>query len=370
MAGQRPADPILLAAVAAAGLVVAIFTWSRRARVTQRQFDAQDVARPSADAEPHPGGSAGNRSAGDPPGRAAAVARPGAGPAFDEGPKAKSSVRGKGVWQITQRVYAGFMSDRIMTEAAGVTFYALLALFPAIATLVSLYGFFADPSVVAQQLQAASGVIPSGGLDIIEAQVKALTANGRTALGWGVLIGLLTSLWSANQGIRSLCDALNVVYHAEETRSYIKRTLESLALTVTGIVFIALAMAAVVIAPIVLTFVGFGGLLDGLLKVARWPALLLMLALFLAVIYSYGPDRKRPRWKWVTWGSCFAAILWMIGSVGFSYYVQNFGSYNKTYGALGAIIGFMTWIWISMMIVLIGAELNSDLEQLHERKPS
>ena len=268
-----------------------------------------------------------------------------------------------GWWTVAKRVFAGFNDDRLMTEAAGVTFYTLLAIFPAVATLVSLYGLFADPASVNDQLQSIQGVVPSGGLDIISAQVKSLTANGRQALGFGVIVGLLTSLWSSNQGIKGMFDALNVVYHEKEKRGFLWRTALTLGFTLGAIVFIMLAMGAIVVVPIILTFFGFGDWATTLIAAARWPVLMAILALFLAVIYRFGPSRTQARWQWVSYGSVFAAVTWLAASIGFSYYVANFGSYNKTYGSLGAAIGFMTWIWISTIIVLLGGELNAELEQ-------
>ncbi len=269
----------------------------------------------------------------------------------------------RGWWTVAKRVFAGFNDDRLMTEAAGVTFYTLLAIFPAVATLVSLYGLFADPATVNDQLQSIQGVVPSGGLDIISAQVKSLTANGRQALGFGVLVGLLTSLWSSNQGIKGLFDALNVVYHEKEKRGFVWRTVMTLGFTLGAMVFILLAMGAIVVVPIILTFFGFGDWATTLIAAARWPVLMVLLGLFLAVVYRFGPSRTQARWQWISYGSAFAGITWLVASIGFSYYVANFGSYNKTYGSLGAAIGFMTWIWISTMIVLLGGELNAELEQ-------
>ena len=270
----------------------------------------------------------------------------------------------RGWWTVLKRVYVGFMDDRLMTEAAGVTFYTLLAIFPAIATLISLYGFFADPATVGQQVMSLQGVLPGGGIDLIEEQVKSLTANGRQALGLGVAIGVLTSLWSANQGIKGLFDALNVVYHEKEKRGYFVRTLVCLAFTLGAIVFIMVAMAAVVVVPIVLNFFGMtGDWSTWLLAELRWPLLMVVLGLFLAAVYRFGPSRTLAKWRWISGGSVFATITWVLASWGFSYYVAHFGSYNKTYGSLGAAIGFMTWIWISTMIVLLGGELNAELEQ-------
>lgn len=269
----------------------------------------------------------------------------------------------RGWWSVLTQTFNRFSDDRIMTEAAGVTFYVLLALFPAIATLISIYGLFADPATVSGQLQSIAAVVPGGGMDIIEDQVKALASNGRQALSYGVVIGVLTSLWSANQGIKGVFDALNVVYHEKEKRGYITRTALSLCFTFGAILFLVLSMLGVVVLPIVLNFVGFAGETAVLLTLLRWPLLIVTLLLFLSVVYRFGPSRLHARWRWISWGSAFSVVGWVVASLGFSYYVANFGSYNKTYGSLGAVIGFITWIWISAMIVLLGAELNAELEE-------
>ena len=278
-----------------------------------------------------------------------------------------AEIPARGWWEVAKRVYAGFNEDRLMTEAAGVTFYTLLAIFPAIATLISLYGLFADPATVNDQLKSLEGVVPAGGLDIITQQVKALTSNPKQALGLTFAGGLLASLWSSRQGINGLFDALNVVYHEKEKRSFVRRLFLTLGFTVSAIVFIILAMSAIVVVPIVINYIGLGSWFATLLKWLRWPAMMAVLIVFLSAVYKFGPSRERAKWRWVTWGSVFATVLWIAGSVGFSYYVANFGSYNKTYGSLGAAIGFMTWIWISSMIVLLGGELNAELEQQTEK---
>ena len=273
----------------------------------------------------------------------------------------------QGWWNVLKRAAAGFSEDRVMAEAASVTFYGLLALFPAIASLISLYGLFSDPATLNDKLKGLGGIVPGGGLDIIKAQITALTASGHKALGFGAIVGIATSIWSANAGMKSLFDALNVVYHEKEKRSFVRLTLTSLTFTLGAVGFIIIALLAVVAVPMLLNFVGFGSDADMLLNLARWPFMLLVLMGALALIYRYGPSRTNARWAWVSWGSVSAALLWVLASVGFSYYVSNFGSYNKTYGSLGAVIGFMTWIWISSMVVLMGAELNAELEQQTER---
>ena len=268
---------------------------------------------------------------------------------------------------MLKRVGAGFSEDRIMAEAASVTFYALLALFPAIASLISLYGLVTDPTSLTEQLQGLTGIVPAGGLDIIRTQVAALASSGHKALGFGAAVGLATSLWTANAGMKSLFDALNVVYHEREARGFVRLTLTSLAFTLGAVLFLIVALLAVVALPIVLAFVGLGSVTAILVAVGRWPLLLAALAATLGLIYRYGPSRHPARWRWIGWGGAAAAIGWVLISAGFSYYVANFGSYNKTYGSLGAVIGFMTWIWISSMVILLGAELDAELEQQTDR---
>lgn len=273
-----------------------------------------------------------------------------------------AEIPARGWWMILKRVFAKFLDDRVMTEAAGVTFYALLALFPALAALVSVYSLFADPSTIQRTLESVNGVVPGGGMDILSQQLHALTSKQNTTLGIGLIVGLLTSLWSANSGIKSLFDALNIVYEEREKRGYVRRTMLSFAFTIGAIVFIMVALAGTVVVPAVLSAVGLGGTTALLLEYGRWPVLLIVVAAFLAFVYRFGPSRAHARWQWVSWGSVFAAVIWVCASLLFSFYVANFGSYNKTYGTLGAAVGFMTWIWISSMIVLIGGLLNAEME--------
>jgi membrane protein len=263
---------------------------------------------------------------------------------------------------ILWRTYEEFGNDRVMSVAAGVTFYALLALFPAIAALVSIYGLFADPAMIETHLGALSGVLPGGATEIIAEQVKRIAGQGGGTLGFSFVIGLAISLWSANAGMKAIIDALNIVYEEEEKRGFIALNLQSLAFTLGAILFVILALGGIVVLPILLDFVGLGGTAETLLSLARWPILLVVVVAGLAVIYRYGPSRDKAEWKWVTPGGLVAAVLWLVGSVLFSWYVANFGSYNETYGSLGAVIGFMTWIWISTMVVLIGAEMNAEIE--------
>jgi membrane protein len=278
-----------------------------------------------------------------------------------------SEIPARGWWDIAKRTASQTSKHRLMTEGAGITFYAILAIFPALAALVSIYGLVADPATVSGQLNALSGIVPGGGMDILGDELKQLASAGGGKLGLGAIIGILVALWSANGGTKAIFDSLNVVYDEHEKRGYVRRTLVSLAVTLGTLAFVVVAMVAVVALPIALNFVGLGKVTDILLRVARWPLLLVIVAVMLAVIYRYGPSRTEARWRWVSWGGAFAAIAWVLVSLAFSWYVAHFGSYNKTYGSLGAAIGFMTWIWISATIVLIGAELNAEMEHQTKR---
>ena len=269
-----------------------------------------------------------------------------------------------GRWKdLFLRVYNGISEDRIFANAAGVTFYSLLALFPGIAALVSIYGLFADPSTIVGHLDTISGFAPGGAIDVLREQLTRLAAEGKRTLGVGFLVGLVISLWSANSGIKALFDGLNAVYEETEKRSFIKLNAVTLSFTIGTTGFLLIALACVVALPVVLNYFPAAGVSGLLLKIARWPILLVLVAFGLTSIYRFGPSRSEPRWQSITWGSAFAAILWLVASALFSWYAANFGNFNKTYGSLGAIIGFMTWMWLSIIVVLVGAKLNAELER-------
>ncbi len=272
------------------------------------------------------------------------------------------ATRAPGLWAVIKDVVSDVSENRLMTEAAGITFYALLALFPALGAMISLYGLYADPNTVSEHLSALSGVVPGGGMEVINDQIRRVTSNGASKLGFGLAIGLATSLWSANQGVKALFDSLNIVFREKEKRGFFLRTALTLAFTICTIAFVLIAMAFIVVLPIVLNFFGLGGVTDTLVRLARWPVLLLGVGVFIALVYRFGPSRESVAWRWVSWGSAFASITWIVSSAAFSWYVANFGNYNATYGSLGAVIGFMTWIWLSAFVVLIGAQLDAEME--------
>jgi len=262
---------------------------------------------------------------------------------------------------ILVRVYLEFNKDRVLSVAAGVTFYTLLSLFPAIAALVSCYGLVADVGSINEHLASLQGVLPSGAIEIIGDQVKRIAAKGGGTLGLTFFTSLVVSLWSANAAMKAMFDALNVVYEEEEKRSFVMLNLRSLTFTIGALLFTIFALSSIVVLPIVFTFVGFSDT-AWLLALLRWPALLLVVLGVLSLLYRYGPSREHARWRWVGTGSVVAGFLWLLASILFSWYVSSFGNYNETYGSLGAAIGFMTWIWISTTIVLVGGEINAEME--------
>jgi membrane protein len=279
-----------------------------------------------------------------------------------------SDIPAEGWKDIVLRVFRGISEDRILLVAAGVTFYMLLSIFPGIAALISIYGLFADPSTVASQLETLASVAPGGAIEVLRDEMTRLASRGGTTLGIGFLIGLVISLWTANSGISATFDALNIVYEEKEERGILRYYTATLTFTFGAIVFLLLAIAVVVLLPVVLSYIPLPGSTDLIVNIARWPIIFVLVALVLAVLYRFGPSRSQPRWRWITWGSAFAAVVWLAASLLFSWYVTNFGSYNKTYGSLGAVVGFMTWIWISIIVVLVGAKLDAEMEHQTARE--
>jgi membrane protein len=266
-------------------------------------------------------------------------------------------------WQdIFWRTVREFGADNIPQVAGGVAFFGLLSIFPAMGAFVSLYGLFSNVQMAERQLNLLSGILPDAALQMVGEQMLRLASARHSGLGVAFVISLLASLWSANAGIKALFSGLNIAFEETEKRNFLKLNLVSLSFTLGAQAFLAIAFAAVVAAPVALASLGYtpGGF--AIMNVLRWPLLLLVAIVGITLLYRYGPSRQRERWQWVSWGSVFAAVLWLAVSLLFSVYVAHFGSYDRTYGSLGAAIGFMSWLWISSIAILFGAELNSELE--------
>ena len=268
----------------------------------------------------------------------------------------------RGWKDILRRTYQQIGEDRLLAVAAGVVFYGLLALFPTLTAIVSLYGLFANAATINDHLAMGVGVLPEGAIDIIREQVARLTSKGDAKLGFAFILGLGIALWSANAGMKAIIDALNVVYEEKEKRGFVKLNLVSLAFTLAAIASLLLALGAVVVLPLLLAWLGLGAVTEILVQYARWPILLVIVIVGLALIYRFGPSRREPRWQWLSVGSVFAAIAWLGSSALLSWYLSSFAHYDATYGSLGAAIGMMMWMWVSSIVILFGAQLNSEIE--------
>jgi membrane protein len=261
---------------------------------------------------------------------------------------------------VLYRTYEEISEDRLLALAAGVVFYGLLALFPAVTALVSSYALFASPSTIGAHLASLAGMMPASAYGIVNEQVGRIVNGDTGGLSAAFFFGLALALWSANAGMKAIIDALNIAYGVKERRSFIKLNLISLTMTAGAIAGLLLAIATVVALPVVMSYLPF---LDvSVLSLLRWPALLAMLLLGLALLYRFGPDLDKPSWHWISPGATFAALAWVAGSALLSWYLGSFANYDATYGSLGAGIGLMMWLWMTAIVVLFGAELNSEID--------
>ncbi|MCG2627858.1 YihY/virulence factor BrkB family protein [Bradyrhizobium sp. WYCCWR 13023] len=284
-------------------------------------------------------------------------------PGHGRGSKGPFAIPWAGWKDIFWRTYQRIDDDRLLATAGGVVFFGLLAIFPAVTALVSFYGLFADPSTISGNLQTLATMLPEGSFQIVADQVARVVSKGNTALGATFLFGFVLAIWSANAGVKSIFDALNVAYEEREKRGFIKLNLISLSFTVGGILALLLMVAAVVAFPLALDHLGIPPDSKLIVALARWPLLLVILLAALAILYRFAPSRDAPRWQWLSIGAVTAALLWIAGSALLSWYLSAFANYNATYGSLGAAIGLMTWMWMSAIVIMFGAELNSEIER-------
>jgi membrane protein len=268
---------------------------------------------------------------------------------------------------IFWRVKNEMARDSLSLVAAGVAFYGLLSLFPLITVLVSIYGLVVEPQAAQQQVAALGEVLPQDTRQILDEQLTRVTASANTALTFGVIFGIVLALWSAGAGTKALIEGLNIAYGEEEKRGFIKLNAVALGLTLGLILFMILALALVAILPALIGSLGLPSTIQNWARWLRWPILALAFMVALAALYRYAPSRSGPRWRWVTPGAVGATVLWIIGSLLFSWYVSSFGSYNETYGSLAAVVVLMLWFWVSALIVLLGAEWNAETEHQTEK---
>lgn len=273
----------------------------------------------------------------------------------------------RGWRQVLSRAWHSSQEDNVSMLAAGVAFFGFLALFPALIALVTLVGLIADPAQITQQVQSFTAGLPPASRQLISDQLNAITQSSGGALTIGLVVSLLAALWSASSGTSNLMAAVNIAYEEKETRGFVKLRGIALLLTLGTVVFLMLTLALIAVVPVVLQVVPLGPLGTVLAQVLRWALLLALIIVGLAMLYRVAPDRNAPKLRWVSVGSVLAALLWLLGSVGFSLYVNYFGNYNKTYGALAGVIVLLLWFFLTSYIVLLGAEINAQSEYQTER---
>lgn len=288
--------------------------------------------------------------------------------------KPKASAKGRGRkaerpsdipkpgWRdILLRTKDEISNDHVSVVAAGVAFFGLLAVFPTIAAMISIAGLMLDPAAMQEQIATLAGMLPEDAAAILRDQANQVAADD-TSAGITAVISIALALYGASKGMKTLMEGMNIAYDEEEERGFVRYNLTALALTVILIIGLVMALSALIAAPAAIAALGLPGWIDTLINWARWPLMAVLTVFGLDIIYRYGPSRESPQWRWINWGSVLAMIIWVAGSFAFSVYVSNFGSYSETYGALGGVIILLTWLWLSAFIVLLGAELNSEME--------
>jgi membrane protein len=278
-----------------------------------------------------------------------------------------SAIPAAGWRDILWRVWAQTGEDNLSIVAAGVAFYVMLAAFPAITAFVSLFGLFADAAPMQERFADFKGVIPDDAWRLLNDQLTAVVTAEPQRLGVSVVAGLVIALWSAGAGVRVMMTALNIAYEEEEKRGFLRFYGTAFLFTIGIGVFGIFSLGVIVVVPVLLSFIELGVISQVLVKLVPWLVLAGVVTVALGALYRYGPSRREPKTRWVSWGAVVAALLWIGASIVFSIYVANFGSYNETYGALGAVVILLMWLWISAFIVLLGAELNAEMEHQTER---
>jgi membrane protein len=263
-------------------------------------------------------------------------------------------------WAILAAMRRQMGKDNITALAAGAAFQSLLSLFPTLTAVVSLYGLVADPNMVERQITAMQGVLPPQAVKLIATWLQALVEGQATRFGVGLIVSVLLAFWSMWSATAMLMTAVNICYGEEEKRGF---NLHTLALDAGLALFGIAALALVAVLPATLALLPVSDAWGDMLGLVRWPILAGIVAFALAIVYRYAPDRAEPKWQWISWGSITATALWILGSLAFTTYVSKVGSYDKTYGSLGAVIILLLWFYLSAYVILAGAELNAEIER-------
>jgi membrane protein len=272
-------------------------------------------------------------------------------------------ISGAGWKAVGKRVVTSLKLDHVSLLAAGVAFKALLALFPAIVAAISIWGLVADPAQITSQIEGITSALPEDAAGLLEGQVENVASSGSSTLGIALIVSVLLALWSASGGAAGLVEGINAAYDEIDQRKFpVKRGL-ALLLTVGAIVGLLVTLGLIAVLPALIGSLGLGSVGELIVRIATWPILAILAIAGLALLYKVAPNRDNPRTKWVTWGAVIATVLWLIGSFGFTLYVENFGSFGATYGAFAGIIVLMLWLMLTAFIVLLGAEINAETER-------
>lgn len=276
----------------------------------------------------------------------------------------KSERRSTARWRsIVRQTYTGVRNDRILSVAAGVTFYGLLALFPTIAAVVSIYGLIGGSEYLIELLTAVGGALPTAGVEFLRNRIARIGTGQEATLSFALIISVLTALWSANRGMKALFEGLNVAYGEIESRTFVQLNTTSMIFTIGLFLFLLISILAVAAVPLVLDVDNLDTTGSVLIWIGRWPMLFIILLLCLAILYRFGPSRKGAHWKWISPGALFASLAWLIGSFLVSTFLAHFQDYNRTFGTLAAVDTLLLWMWLSSINILIGAEFNAEYER-------
>jgi membrane protein len=263
---------------------------------------------------------------------------------------------------VLLRVGSRIGEDHVSVMAGGIAFFALLALVPALGAFISVAGLIFEPGSVTAQISRMEGLLPPPALEILRNQVGSIGSGAESGLGFAALGSLLITLFSASRGVNTLIEGINLAHGEEESRNFFIRNATAFGLTLLLIALALVAMGAILVTPAVLAIFGASAMLETLVSLGSFVLLAGVFMASLGLIYRYAPARRQPKWGWVTPGAILATVLWLASSAAFSIYVSNFGSYNQTYGALGGVVILLLWLWLSCFVVLLGAQVNAELE--------
>lgn len=279
------------------------------------------------------------------------------------GARSPREIPSKGWWDIAWRVKKQLESDNVSIVAGGLALFGLLSIFPSLAAAVAVYGLIASPEQIAAQAQTFSGLLPEAGMGILIEQLNELATRSSRTLSIGVIGGILLAVWSARRGMVALITSMNVAYNEYERRGFFRRLALSLVFTVCAVLGFLVVVALALAVPVVLGFLPLGPAAQWILLTVRWALLWCVAVLALSALYRFAPHRSKARWNWLSIGSRLAASVWLLASILFALYVRNFDSFGQTYGAIGSVVILLSWFYISAFVVILGAEINSEVER-------